>query len=309
MELNIPCHLETDEIQELSNQLETASNISVEKLEEVAFSYLNSDAGKQEIKFISRILGLIESQDPSFFKRYLRVFLTQIKDPVFGVHFLCAFSNAIFTDYKSVIVSGEFWSLVQSSLTHDCSLTRKRGLYLAKRFTDDLQSFPVNNLPVENIFGGCLSKNNKIWEDYFLILECLEEKQVHIIQQILNRLQILQDFDASWGAIVFRRFFVHQNIIVVRWGVEQFFQYVHAKTATDANGINMCLLDIIVHELLETLNLTKLYSKEEGEHTGQTLAAQLSDCLNKLLATYKDQQTLIINSLVEGNSSCIILIS
>ena len=26
---------------------------------------------------------------------------------------------------------------------------------------------------------------------YFLVLECLEEKQVHIIQQILNRLQVL----------------------------------------------------------------------------------------------------------------------
>ncbi len=54
--------------------------------------------------------------------------------------------------------------------------------------------------------------------------------------------------------------------------------------------------------ILETILFVKL------PFTGQTLAAQLSDCLNKLLATYKDQQTLIINSLVEGNSRYILLI-
>ena len=83
-------------------------------------------------------------------------------------------------------------------------------MYLAKRFTDDLDAFKIQNSTIHSLFRT-LDKKNTSWEDYFLILECLEEKQVHIIQQILNKLQGLQDFDMSWVAVVFKRFFVHQE--------------------------------------------------------------------------------------------------
>jgi hypothetical protein len=290
MELNLPCLQESDEIRDLSNCLESGSNISEKSLERLAFSYLRPDAGKQEIKLISRILAAIESQDSTFFPRYLVTFLTTVQEPVFALHFLCVFSNIIFKDYKKEVTSKQFWNLVQASLTHECSLTRKRGLYLAKRFTDEIQSFQFKDSAVIHLFADdALLKNNKLWEDYFLILECLEEKQVHIIQQVLNRLQVLQAFDSSWTAIVFKRFFAHQNIIVVRWGLDKFFEFVDVKAAGAKNaggdfiGVDECLLDLIVQDLLQTLNMSKLYSKENGHHTGQTLATQLSSCINTLI--------------------------
>jgi hypothetical protein len=58
------------------------------------------------------------------------------------------------------------WTLIIRGLLHPDNLTRKRSLYLLKRLVDHL------NL------------DTKLWDKYFLILETVDEKQVHLVKQV-----------------------------------------------------------------------------------------------------------------------------
>ncbi len=135
-----------------------------------------------------------------------------------------------------IINSAGFWKLIQIGLTHQCSLTRKRALFLMKRYTDTKS--PTVNSHAQGILGDMETKD---WEDYYLILETLEEKQVHIVQQVMNKLPGLVRFHASWVFIVYCRFFTHQHITVVKWGLENFLFTFNTQAENYAGDIQSFL--------------------------------------------------------------------
>ena len=79
----------------------------------------------------------------------------------------------------------EFWHMIQVGLSHTNSLTRKRALYLLKRTTDIAS---VNKVDVTSNFVDVSEKEkknvylydskSKIWNEYFLCLEMMEETSV-----------------------------------------------------------------------------------------------------------------------------------
>ena len=81
----------------------------------------------------------------------------------------------------------EFWEIIGKGLVLNEPLIRKRTMYLLKRALDLLDKQPCD-LSVMSEKGGCIfywSSEGKeslriIWQDYILLMETLDEKQVQI---------------------------------------------------------------------------------------------------------------------------------
>lgn len=82
------------------------------------------------------------------------------------------------------LIKSEYWNLIQHGLAHTNSLTRKQALYLLKR-TNDFAD--VNNLEIKSEYFDIFSSqqvhlyqsNSKLWNDFFLCIEVLEETSVN----------------------------------------------------------------------------------------------------------------------------------
>ena len=151
------------------------------------------------------------------------------------------------------------------------------------------------------------------FETYFLVLETLEEKQVHIVRQVSQKIQQLvrissaEEFHSSWSLILFLRLFQHPNMSMVSWGLQLFLKTRFSqKTLGDPN-----FLSFLCNPLLEVLNETKIYSRDllssssssqqTGESLAQLVAEFLSDCLLRL--DYEAGGSLLIRTLITALAS------
>lgn len=99
---------------------------------------------------------------------------------------LCGLADFFYTcGNESLFHKAEFWEIIQKGLVLQEPLSRKRAMYLLKRTLDLLDKQPCDLL-VQNDKGlqiFCWSRNKKdscmrVWQDYVLLMETLEEKQV-----------------------------------------------------------------------------------------------------------------------------------
>ncbi|XP_028401420.1 probable methyltransferase TARBP1 [Dendronephthya gigantea] len=132
-----------------------------------------------------------------------------------------------------------FWSMIQAGLVNNDSLVRKRSLYLLQRVIEmckeqqqsenvclEQQSTPVfwwNIYSAEEILN--------IWQQYVFLLETLEEKQLHVIQPVLPRIDELVNatkktkdisfplLHVSWLSVIVHRAAIHENRFIKKWGV------------------------------------------------------------------------------------------
>jgi hypothetical protein len=96
----------------------------------------------------------------------------------------------------------------------------------------------------------------------------LEEKEPHLIQQVLSRFTSLS-LHPSWVLIVFARFFHHQNATVIKYGLEALL--TRAEGCYDWGDL-VDLTDFLVSQLLGVLNESRIYSvAEDGQHYGEVL--------------------------------------
>ena len=91
--------------------------------------------------------------------------------------------------------NGEFWRLLQCGFWNEGTLTRKRSMYLLKRILDICDK---NNIEIDINKDSLFSYNpkmkqtfGKVWDDFILLMEALEEKQVHVIKPLMPRIQNL----------------------------------------------------------------------------------------------------------------------
>ena len=101
---------------------------------------------------------------------------------------LCGFANYFFPttgEEITVDIRGKnlFWQILQQGLYSKDSVNRKRSLYLLKRIVDICESFQADL----NTDGKCtvfwwdksyMAQLSKTWEDFLLLSEVFEEKQV-----------------------------------------------------------------------------------------------------------------------------------
>ncbi|XP_030628121.1 probable methyltransferase TARBP1 [Chanos chanos] len=136
-------------------------------------------------------------------------------------------------------LSQTFWRIIQAGLTHRDNVSRKRALYLLKRCValsviqnkDVCICAPVGK--DEFLFKWARDNcklQREFWEDYVLVLETLEENQIHVVRPVLNRINTLVEttatdaqgcglFHPSWLLCVYQRMFHSENKAVMREGV------------------------------------------------------------------------------------------
>ncbi|KAL5008404.1 hypothetical protein ScPMuIL_013985 [Solemya velum] len=157
---------------------------------------------------------------------------------------LCCLSNLYFpvtsvTNGLDLRCSNEFWHIIQTGLPNNNPLVRKQCLYLLKRIVDtcektgtDVGSCDPNSC--RSLFWWKASETKllvRVWEDFILLYETLEEKQVHVIKPLLSRFQNLIKattvsdtgfplLHSSWLTVIISRCFHHESIFIMRWAVD-----------------------------------------------------------------------------------------
>ena len=136
------------------------------------------------------------------------------------------------------------WSLLLRGLVHPDNLTRKRCLYLLKRIIEDRIDSP------EKI---------EIFQRIFLVLETVDEKQVHIVKQIfghINSLWTVQEC-LPWTLVIFRRLFLHQNQAIAKTSL------IHFLTMEQKFVDRTCFQEFVEDSLLIAFNNPKFHDTLE----------------------------------------------
>uniref|UniRef100_A0A8C3G6X1 tRNA (guanosine(18)-2'-O)-methyltransferase TARBP1 n=1 Tax=Cyclopterus lumpus TaxID=8103 RepID=A0A8C3G6X1_CYCLU len=128
----------------------------------------------------------------------------------------------------------QFWRMVQDGLTHRDCVSRKRALYLLKMCVSlsEQEGFDCPLSPSEEdiLFKWAPSRSmllREFWEDYALVMETLEENQIHVVRPVLNRIDTALSvaasgqvfFHPSWLLCVYQRMFHSENKSLMREGV------------------------------------------------------------------------------------------
>merc|ERR1719438_657710 len=230
--------------------------------------------------------------------------------PQSWINFICGLSDEIFLHHQDMIVSSYFWSMIQAGLVSEDGLTRKRSV---DNITSDKCKLEDKSGLVcpDNSLKSAARDN---FEKYFLVLETLEEKQVHLVKQVVSLIEHLlalttnnssdKVFHQSWMLILFLRVFQHPNIAIVRWGVQTFL----LAKFTPSTISDQHFLSFLCNPLLDVLNDTKIYSKDfeqkssrpTGEIIAELFAAFLENCLSRLDIS---AQTTLMRTLLTAISN------
>ncbi|CAL1534026.1 unnamed protein product, partial [Lymnaea stagnalis] len=222
--------------------------------------------------------------------------------------------------------SDNFWTIVQAGLVGVDPSHRKLSMYLLKRLVDTCNKNKCTlNAPVA---GETTSKKfsdkvplfwwspkygdqlTVIWDHFFLMIETLEEKQVHVIKPLLPRMQKLLDassitseeglplLHSSWLVTIVTRCFHHDSIYMSRWGAQILLNL-------DLNKVPLVKhhqLKFLSHDLLMYLQENKLYSRYEGTFLGncspigQALKTFFANLFSSLT---KDQKVEYLRNLLQ----------
>ncbi|XP_033733974.1 probable methyltransferase TARBP1 [Pecten maximus] len=131
--------------------------------------------------------------------------------------------------------SESYWSIIQNGIRSEDTLVRKQSIYLLKRTIDLCQQGEVDvrlQDAGEHTAKFCWTKQaglSKIWEDVIMLMETFEEKQVHVINPLLPRMQNLIKASSldqeiplhtSWITALIRRALKHESVTIMRWATE-----------------------------------------------------------------------------------------
>ena len=218
---------------------------------------------------------------------------------------MTSLGDEIFLRHTDLVSTHHHVASVQAGLMSEDNLVRKRAMYLMKRTVDTLNS-DIFNLEDKSqlIIGACQSKSDILihFETYSLIMETLEEKQVHLVRQIIPKINVLltlsvkseQSFHFSWILVLFFRLFKHPNIEMVRWGVHTFLTTTfQANILSDEN-----FLSFVCNPFLDVLNETKLYNQNTEETYNRGTSKHITDFLLSLDELTPTSRELILRSLV-----------
>ncbi|KAK3604397.1 hypothetical protein CHS0354_015531 [Potamilus streckersoni] len=177
----------------------------------------------------------------------------------------------------------EFWIIVQLGLPSKNPVNRKRAMYLLKRIVDisEQSGAAVNDVPNGQdcpLFWWRKEheiKLSKIWENFILLLETLEEKQVHVIKPLLPRMSSLikatmatqaepQLLHTSWLTVIFTRSFFHECVQIIRWSAETILSLDLQKCPMLIQGQDQFLYG----SMLLSLQEPKLFVRELNSSVG-----------------------------------------
>ncbi|XP_061601001.1 probable methyltransferase TARBP1 [Cololabis saira] len=177
----------------------------------------------------------------------------------------------------------QFWRIVQDGLVHGDSVSRKRALYLLKRCAalsaqEGVDFPPSASDQDETLFKWAPNKTRvlkEFWEDYALVMETLEENQVHVVRPVLNRIdtliqttvddsQGLSLFHPSWLLCVYHRMFHSENKSLTREGVCHLLELQVLQHPAFA----LAFSQFIVGPFMGVLSESSLFCRSAGQSIG-----------------------------------------
>ncbi|XP_028325214.1 probable methyltransferase TARBP1 isoform X2 [Gouania willdenowi] len=182
-------------------------------------------------------------------------------------------------------LSVHFWRMIQDGLIHRDGLSRRRALYLLRRSAavsvDQAVDWPPATWEQDEILFRWTPSKHKLlrefWEDYFLVMETLEENQVHVVRPVLNRIDTLiqtavSDCEASdqgllhpsWLLCVYQRMFHSENKTLMREGVFHLLELQILCQPAFASAFSL----FIVGPFLDVLSETSLFYRSTGQNVG-----------------------------------------
>ncbi|KAK5853887.1 hypothetical protein PBY51_015007 [Eleginops maclovinus] len=208
---------------------------------------------------------------------------TALSDHLLKPHILPSSSSSSFEPDPRL--SLQFWRMVQDGLTHRDSVSRKRALYLLKMCValseEKGQECPLNPSEEEDILFKWATNRSKLlrefWEDYALVMETLEENQIHVVRPVLNRIDTLIQttvndnqvsdqgfFHPSWLLCVYQRMFHSENKSLMREGVFHLLELQVLKQPAFA----LAFSQFIVGPFMNVLSETSLFQRTLGQGVG-----------------------------------------
>uniref|UniRef100_A0AAY4CYJ9 tRNA (guanosine(18)-2'-O)-methyltransferase TARBP1 n=1 Tax=Denticeps clupeoides TaxID=299321 RepID=A0AAY4CYJ9_9TELE len=171
--------------------------------------------------------------------------------------------------------SPAFWTTVQAGLTHGDNVARKRAQYLLRRAVAQNQQFEVL-LSDDCYFRWVPSEEETLrlfWEDYLLVMETLEENQIHVIRPVLNRLDTLVITTAggpalvhpSWLLCAYQRMFRSENQAVVKEGVRHLMELNLLQQPSFA----LAYAQFIVGPFMDSLADSSLFHRSPSQKIGE----------------------------------------
>ncbi|XP_034040576.1 probable methyltransferase TARBP1 isoform X2 [Thalassophryne amazonica] len=209
----------------------------------------------------------------------------------------------------------QFWRMVQDGLMHRDSVSRKRALFLLKRCValseEEGINFPLHPSEEDEIlFKWAIDKIQLLrdfWQDYVLVMETLEESQVHVVRPVLNRIDTLIQatqndcqasgwclFHPSWLLSVYQRMFHSENKSLMREGVCHLLQLQVLQQPDFA----LAFSQFIVNPFMDVLCETSLFHRGVGQSVGD--CPELGAKLHVFMATFFD-------SLPSEHHGCVLL--
>ncbi|XP_062286493.1 probable methyltransferase TARBP1 [Scomber scombrus] len=217
--------------------------------------------------------------------------LTALSDHLLKSHGLQSSSSSS-SSVPDPRLSLQFWRMVQDGLTHRDSVSRKRALYLLKRCVALSEEKGVDcpqplSEEDETLFKWAPNKRKllrEFWEDYALVMETLEENQIHVVQPVLNRIDTLIQttandcqgqglFHPSWLLCVYQRMFHSENKSLMKEGVCHLLELQVLQQPAFA----LAFSQFVVGPFMDVLSETSLFHKAAGQSVGDCpeLAAKL----------------------------------
>ncbi|KAK7148239.1 hypothetical protein R3I93_012538 [Phoxinus phoxinus] len=172
--------------------------------------------------------------------------------------------------------SQRFFRTIQAGLIHKDSVTRKRALYLLTRCValaeiKEEDVFTSVEPHTDEILFRWMPKQQQIlrefWEDFALVLETLEENQIHVIRPVLNRIDVLVEttatdiqgglFSPSWLLCVYQRMFHSENKAVMKEGVNHLLEL----KALHRSAFALAFSQFVIGPLMDVLAESALYHR------------------------------------------------
>ena len=261
----------------------------------------------------------LAARDPEYVTRFLEEVKANSGPTSRVLQSLCFIKDLLkFPQHLPLLtVDNWLWNLLSEGLTQtQDSMCRKRSSYLLKRAV-----FCPEMVESSCVLKTSCGPTSQLWTDFFIVIESLDEKQVHIVKQIIGRLNGLHSqtqmdeeqplteetpLHLSWLLCVYRLFFFHQNDAIARWSIEHFLQTFAGSKAT----IHPSMVDFYAKSLLPALNSNGLYSyhfepnREDPYHFGER--EPLVKCqFEELLTNFFDKMlgqhpfVVVLEALVE----------
>ncbi|XP_067379212.1 probable methyltransferase TARBP1 isoform X1 [Channa argus] len=193
----------------------------------------------------------------------------------------------------------QFWRMIQDGLIHRDNVSRKRALYLLKRCValseEEGLDYPLSpSSEDETLFKWAANKSTllrEFWEDYALVMETLEENQIHVVRPVLNRIDTLIQttvndtegqgvFHPSWLLCVYQRMFHSENKSLMKEGVCHLLELQVLQQPAFA----LALSQFIVGPFMDVLSETSLFQRSAGQSVGD--CPELGAKLQAFMATF-----------------------